>query len=174
MKLPILIFLVAQLIGCADAVSADDGEPLRIGSWNYNESRTVKGSGSGQIVTFAKSNEQWTITLTKVSYSSRTTPAKEARGPFAVSAKNGSLVFKDGKQTVEYTYAFDTNDLILPALVRVDDRTWRIKSPDEKEAVFRCEFDPFTVPVGKAEFRTANPFEWPRYYIYDASRSLAR
>ncbi len=80
-------------------------------------------------------------------------------------------MFNDGEKTMQYTYAFTTNGLRLPAFIRSDNRTWRIKTPHD-EAIFRCEFDPFAVPVGKAEFPTTAPPDHPRYYIYEQGPNL--
>jgi hypothetical protein len=172
MSLLTVISIPLVLLASLGRAFGGDDQVLRAGTWMQERPRDILGGGSSSVVTLSQTNSGWTITFTTIYYpridqhGQFASPTKETSGPFPVAAKDGVLVITNGDKTSEYTYAVKTNGLMLPALLTVDDRTWRIKSPAE-EYVFHCEFNPLVTPVGKADFPTPASLQQPRYYIYE-------
>ena len=73
-------------------------------------------------------------------------------GPYPAVVEGNILSYKKDGKTYEYTFRFEGKHLLMPTVLRADDRTWVFKSPQKGTVTLKCEHDPSKVPFGKASY----------------------
>jgi hypothetical protein len=141
------------------------------GSW-IARNGSIIGKGRDEVVTFAKDRSGWTMQITSVYNSgvnSKDTPTRSIAGPFRIDIRNGVIRSKDHCKAVEYTFLLNEGILTFPALIQVNDRTWKFAYPPYFHEC-RCDSNPKEMPVGKAEVSSGaftGVKSYPAYYIYE-------
>jgi len=143
------------------------------GNWLFKDSPNIIGEKTDHLVTVKDNKGTKTITFTAIRYYARKTPDKSVRGPLTVQVSGDLLTFQDGGVDCKYTFVTDGHTFILPALVKVNEKSWNyiaqdINHPPDTSS-FACETEFTKIPFGQADFPGVriNGNEGPQFYIYE-------
>jgi hypothetical protein len=126
------------------------------GTWTHRGARSILGSGTDTTIHIRNEGNRWTLTYEVTRYPSvndkGSVPKTERQGPYPVVVEDQELVItKDqAKLPARYTFLCDERRLILPAFVQKTPGEWSFRA-EKASFTARCEADPFTVPVGRAQ-----------------------
>jgi hypothetical protein len=163
--------------------------PLKDGRWVLRPYRDILGRGWETIVTIRTADGQYTIQFTRIDHhgvNAHKPPTESVEGPFVVTVKDQVLEYPSPEGARRYSFRFDGETLVLPAIVQQDDRTWIMertqvfsKSPEEpskkvcvpRKSIWQCAQDPKQTPRGRAVFPSPGPPEkWPQSYVYEQGK----
>jgi hypothetical protein len=141
---------------------------LKEGVFTNRGPRNILGEGVDTVVTLRKKRNTWFISYRYIRHFSvnvQKPPEDTTAGPFAVKAVGPVLEYQGPHGVEKISYRFDGTSLVMPAVVRLDARTWMcqtteiLRDPSKKRLVtrpqkyvWRCQADPTSTPQGEAEF----------------------
>ena len=127
---------------------------LPLGHWELAGFGTVTGKRTDKYISLFKKEDKTFIEFTSVFYKSRFPKypvTKNTKGPYELSYVDNELSFQVKNQKFKYTYRVEGGKLVFPAIVKVDDRSWKFMNSLES-CIFHCENNPEVVQQGKASF----------------------
>src|SRR5688572_17356213 len=169
-------FLMAALVAVGSCAAEpplpvrDPAPPisLREGRWMTRNPRSRIGHGTDTRICLENSRGGWTITRTSVDYPGvgRGEPTETSEGPFLVSVKGQVLEYQTPRGLARFTFRFDGDVLVIPAVIQTDGQTWRMETtvlmgqPEgnpgvvtvQKDYVWHCGQDPRITSKGPATF----------------------
>ena len=169
----IRICALGVLLAISALSARGDEQPVSLealdGFWISKGMRNIIGAGKDEMLTFQHTTNGMELVRTTVLYPSVNEREKPVtRWSQSVSASlgsNGVLVCK-GERTESYSMRFESEYLVLPAFVALDERTWSFVSPG-KAGIFQCEKNPSRRNRGKASFPSQRFEGLEQFYTYD-------
>jgi len=154
--------------------SPDNGQPsktttgLKEGVWIFQGPRNILGVASDTFVTLEKKQANWLISYRHIQHFSvndNKPPQETVVGPYEITVAGPALEYQGPDGVEKITYRFDGDSLVMPAVVRLDERTWmmqttsalydpakKAKTTRSEKYVWRCQSDPTKIDQGEAEF----------------------
>jgi hypothetical protein len=141
---------------------------LKEGVYTNQSLRNILGEGRDTVVNLEKKQNKWFISYRYIqhfSVNSKKPPEETVAGPFAVTVAGPVLQYQGPNGVEKISYRFDGESLVMPAVVRLDDRTWMCQTTETlrdssknavitrpEKYVWRCQADPTKTHQGEAEF----------------------
>ena len=158
--------------GAVDPVSDPLPEAsLKEGVYTYQGPRNILGEGRDTVVTLEKKQSKWFISYRYLQHFSfkdknvKKLPEETVAGPFAVTVAGPILEYEGPNGVEKISYRFEGTSLVMPAVVRLDDRTWMCQTTETgqdrskkrlitrpEKYVWRCQNVPTKTHQGEAEF----------------------
>ena len=129
---------------------------------------TFLGAGRDTVIKLEEKQNKWFISyryMDHFSVNSKKPPEETVAGPFAVTVTGPVLEYKGPNGVEKISYRFDGTSLVMPAVVRLDARTWMFQTTETlrdpskntsitrpEKYVWRCQADPTKIHQGEAEF----------------------
>ena len=163
------LFLGALAASLAFAEGVSDPFPtasLKEGVYTNQGARNILGGGRDTVVKLEKKQNKWFISYRYIQhFNGKKPPEETVAGPFALTVAGPVLEYQGPNGVEKISYRFDGKSLVMPAVVRLDDRTWMCQTtetgrdPAKKHLVTRpqkyvwhCQADPTKTHQGEAEF----------------------
>ncbi len=166
-----VVFMLLWLVvfsACANATATppaetkDDPKPeteLVAGTWLHRGVKDIIGQGIDTAVTLAQDdNGQWTIAFEYIHFPSVNeddrTPERSEEGPYTVTAEKGLLSFAGKDRRMVYSYKFDGDRLVMPAIIEFEPGKFIYHDSTHAYRRLHIELanDHREVPMGKASF----------------------
>ncbi len=141
---------------------------LKEGVYTNLGPRNILGKGRDTVVNLQKKQNKWFISYRSIqhfSVNAHKPPNETVAGPFAVTVAGPVLEYQGPNGVEKISFRFDGPSLVMPAVVRLDDRTWMCQTTvtgqdsskkhlitRPEKFVWRCQADPTKTPQGEAEF----------------------
>jgi len=186
--LPILISILGIGACPQQAPNPVPKAALKDGRWVLKPYRDILGRGTDTVITIRTADGQSTIQFTRIRHHgvADKPPTETVEGPFVVTAKDQILEYSSPEGARRYSFRFDGEVLVLPAIIPQDERTWMMESTQvfskgreesakkfcaPKKSVWHCTQDPKQTPEGPARFpSTGSPDTRPQSYVYEQGK----
>jgi hypothetical protein len=188
--LHLLIGALATCFAFAGAADELSDPSLKEGVYTNQGTRNILGQGLDTVVNLQKKQNKWFISYRYIQHFSvnvKKPPEETVAGPFAVTVAGPVLEYQGLNGVEKISYRFDGTSLVMPAVVRLDDRTWMCQTTETlrdpstnhlitrpEKYVWRCRADPTKTHQGEAEFPPFGsvPGESKGQYTYVFSQEM--
>lgn len=146
---------------------------IPLGYWMLPGIGSVTGRRTDEYISFIKKQDKIFFEFIEVSYKSRMPGdhvTKITEGPYELSYVNNELSFQVRNQTFKYTYREEGTKLVFPAIIKIDDRSWKFMNSLDS-CIIHCENNPEVIQQGKASFPSANWEGIKQSYIFTEKNS---
>lgn len=138
------------------------------GVWIFQGPRNIVGAGTDTVVTLEKKQGKWLISYRYIrhfSVNDNKPPQETVTGPYEFSVAGPVLEYQGLNGVEKISYRFDGDSLVMPAVVRLDERTWMLQTTSTlydtakktemtrpEKYLWCCQSDPTMTHQGEAEF----------------------